>query len=464
MTQVLDAAEVPTVTGPVSGGLRGWVFGTPTFDVNVYGYREDEFFLEGIATRYRLVSDGERRWDGRWQAEPAQRAAFKTRFVVYRPVDPSHFNGTVLLMWNNVSSGFDTLALNAGKLQDGYCVVTGTVQRVAMVGMGEHPAGLVSWDPERYGRLSLPSDDYSFDIFTQIARTVGRTRTITTVDPLGGLEPVQVIAYGSSQAAARLASYINAVHPIAKAVNGFVLGGYFGSGVPLEVGDTVLDPADPESRRLILGSGPHLLRDDLDVPVIVVNSESETLSYYKVRQPDSDRFRFWEVAGASHAAAPEIRAMAERSRRDLGFTYLSPEGLNEVSPIPVVDAAFHHMRSWAVGGPPPPMCLPIDIAGEPPQIVRDEDGIASGGVRLPQVEVPIGFTTFPPEVMLGIYKPFPVDDLRARYGDRAGFIDRFQRAAQAAVDAGTLRPHDSQALVERAIAIVPLGPPIQSGS
>ncbi|MEZ5208350.1 MAG: alpha/beta hydrolase domain-containing protein [Acidimicrobiales bacterium] len=35
------------------------------------------------------------------------------------------------------------------------------------------------------------------------------------VDPLGGLEPQQIIAAGESQSGARLATYINAVHPLA---------------------------------------------------------------------------------------------------------------------------------------------------------------------------------------------------------------------------------------------------------
>jgi hypothetical protein len=46
----------------------------------------------------------------------------------------------------------------------------------------------------------------------------------------------------------------------------------------------------------------HLLRDDLDIPVMIVNTECEALSCYGVRQPDTDRYRYWEVAGASHVS------------------------------------------------------------------------------------------------------------------------------------------------------------------
>ena len=247
-----------------------------------------------------------------------------------------------------------------------------------------------------------------------------------------------------------MATYANAVHPLVKVVDGLVLGGYFGSGVPLEVGQAVLNPADRQSRDLILGSGRHLLRDDLDVPVMVVNSESEAISYFGARQPDSEGFRFWEVAGASHAAVPEIRSMAQRSQRDMAFTYMAPDGLNPVSPIPVVDAAFIRMRSWTTDGNAPPRQPRIEIAGDPPEVLRDDDGIARGGLRLPQVVAPIGSTLFSPEEMLGVYRPFSKEDLLRRYGDRARFLAKFEGAVTAAVSTGVLRPHDGRMLVAEA--------------
>jgi Alpha/beta hydrolase domain len=118
-----------------------------------------------------------------------------------------------------------------------------TTQRVGVHGFPEQPAGLVAWDAEHYGSLSIPSDDYSFDIFTQAARAVGPQRACGGVDPMGGLDVRSVIAQGSSQSAARLATYLNAVQPLERAVDAFLLGVYFGSGSPLEVGEAVMNPA-----------------------------------------------------------------------------------------------------------------------------------------------------------------------------------------------------------------------------
>lgn len=43
----------PAITGPVTGGRHGWPFGSPLTEVTREGYVEEEFFLEGAATRYR---------------------------------------------------------------------------------------------------------------------------------------------------------------------------------------------------------------------------------------------------------------------------------------------------------------------------------------------------------------------------------------------------------------------------
>ena len=128
----------------------------------------EEYFLQGTATRFAPAPGTDLGWDGRWHVAPAAVALFETRIVVLRPSDAARFNGTVVLLWNNVSGGFDAIGVgDTGELlQGGYAVVAGvTVQRVGVHGLGDDPLGLLAWDRERYGSLSIPSDDYSFDIF-----------------------------------------------------------------------------------------------------------------------------------------------------------------------------------------------------------------------------------------------------------------------------------------------------------
>ena len=294
----------PTVTGPVTGGVHGWPFGSPVVDLAEAGYREDEFFLQGQATRFAPAPGTELTGDGRWRVEPVGTAPYKTRLVVIRPEDPATFSGTVVVSWNNVSAGYDNFGGgdNPVLLEAGCAFVAVSAQRAGIHGAGDHPMGLLVWDPDRYGSLSITSDDYSFDIFTQAAEALSGARADGSVDPMGGLEVRRIIAQGASQSAARLSAYVNAVQPLARAIDGFMLTLYFGSASPLEVGEATLTlpvPGSGEAPPPRLGL-PTRLRDDLDVPVFVVNSECEADANYGVRQPDTDRFRYWEAAGTCH--------------------------------------------------------------------------------------------------------------------------------------------------------------------
>ena len=54
--------------------------------------------------------------------------------------------------------------------------------------------GLVDWDKDRYGSLSISSDDYSFDIFTQAARVRRARPHRDGIDPMGGLDVRHLVA------------------------------------------------------------------------------------------------------------------------------------------------------------------------------------------------------------------------------------------------------------------------------
>ena len=206
------------------------------------------------------------------------------------------------------------------------------------------------------------------------------------VDPLAGLKVRHVIGYGGSQSAARLATYVNAVQPISNAIDGFLLTFYFGWGSPLEVGEEVLNVTDPETIGRFLNGGAHLLRDDLDQPVMIVNSELEAISCaiaFDNRIPPVSAGG--EIAGTAHSSPQVVRDLSRLTERDLGVKIPVPDDINQISPRPVIDAAMHHMLAWVEGGTPPPAQPRIAFAGDPPQVVRDDDGIArrgSGFLRL----------------------------------------------------------------------------------
>lgn len=448
-----------TVTGPVTGGAKGWPFGASTLDVADLGYVEHEYFLEGSATRFRPTPDSPWGSDGHWHAEPVEDAPFTTRFIVYRPEDAERFNGTVILTWNNVTAGHDLFGADSRELfEGGFGLVCLTTQTVGITGLPPIYQGLKNWDEQRYGSLSIPGDDYSYDIFTQAARAVSAGRDRSGVDPMGGLDVQWVVAQGASQSAGRLATYVNAIHPLAGVCDGFILTIYFGRGSALEVGDAVVDLNAPAESRTTLNQlkGENRLRDDQGTPIFVVNSELEAIACHGVRQPDTDTFRYWECAGTSHGSQQGRAARQRLLDRDGIVSRPALEGINAIPMGPVFDAAFYHMHHWLAHGTPPPIQPKIEFRGDPPEVARDAYGIATGGIRLPQVDVPLAHNSAIPlaedvyALLGGSCRAFDPSKVRDLYGDAETFIRRFEAAAARAIEAGVVRPRELAGLVDEA--------------
>ncbi len=435
LTAAVAATPSPaTLSGPITGGERG----TPFAAVNVAdrGYLTEEYFLEGEATAYELV-DGTHSADGRWQTRASgQKAGFKTRMLVVRPEDASEFNGTVIVFWLNVTAGFELGSASDEALR-GYAWVGVSAQRVGVHGFPQSPGGLKAWDPERYGSLEHPGDAYSYDIFTQVAAAIGPNRDRQGLDPMGGLEVERLIAAGASQSAARLRTYINGVHPLTELFDGFIPFIDFGGIVPFasERGG---------GRR---GRSLASVRSDLDVPVIVVNSETELNSYYPVREPDSDRFRLWEVAGTSHVSAARPKEP-------------TVEGSNWLSYSPVYQAAVRHLDRWIRDGVEPPSMPRVEMkAGDPDaEVVRDEHGNAVGGIRLPELEAPTashsGFGTQREGTRFGFLygtaTDFDAEELADLYPDSKSYLDAWNAALDRAIEQGMILPEDAPEMRERA--------------
>lgn len=457
------------IVGPITGGARGWAFGASVRDVASAGYAEEEFFLEGDATLFSLADDTEYTFDGRWSVVARGSAPYRTRILVRRPLDRERFNGVVLVNWNNVSAGFEFLGGTGTEIVESGCAWVGaSVQRVGIHG---HPfleaRGLATWDEERYGSLSIPDDDASFDIFTQIARAVGRGRDPSDVDPMGGLEVEHVLAFGASQSANRIATYYNAMQPTSAAFDGFLIVVYSGGGTRVDaLGPGPSVPQIPEEAKAIvnlLPFGSHLLRDDVDACALVLNSETEAGWYHPVRQPDTDTYRLWEVAGAAHSGVgsrdDDSTAQLER---DVGILPGDVAGLpvkpnpNTLSFRPVADAALHHVQTWVRAGVAPPVQDRIQFSGEPAEIVRDEHGNARGGIRLVEMDVPTGthVGASPDGVpdLSGSSTPFSPETLRALYPDHATYVARADTAIANGVTRGYYLARDVAGLHAQAEA------------
>jgi hypothetical protein len=376
---------------------------------------------------------------GRVEVEELGAAAYHTRLLVVRPEDPERFNHTVLLNWQNVSAGFESFAPSDGELYQGYAWVGVSAQEIGLygppVGMGRvaraDAKGLVDEDPERYGMLRHPGDPGSFDIFADAARVVGSGRS-TAIDPLAGLDVRHVIATGGSQSAMRLVAYANALQLRHRVIDGYALTVWEGRAPGLLEGP------------ISFGGGRTVIRDDLEVPVVVVNSEFEALPLHLAGAVDSAWIRYWEVAGTPHGVTRRLELPNDRGWKPNTLRY-----------GPVAEAAVRHVRRWVTEGRAAPSFRRIEVdAGRPPRLTRDDHGNAIGGIRLPELEVPVaGYrgmatgTGLPP--LFGAARPFADEVLRAMYPSRRLLEAGWRQAVDDLVGSEALRPEDSAAMAQR---------------
>lgn len=383
-------------------------------------------------TRYRLV--GEYSFNGRWDVQPEEAAPYRTRLVVELPrVD--RFNGIVVVVWNNVSAGFDGMFAGVPTptmLDDGYAVVGVSAQYVGVQG----DRGLVATDPVRYGALLHPGDNYSFDMFTQAVRVIAN-RDGAGSDILGGFPVRHVVASGSSQSAGRLATLYNALHP-AGLIDAYHLPLYFGNGTVVDStgGEAVLPGPSGNWAMRMLPFGLHRLRDDLDAPVFVLNSESEAQVFTANQQRDSGRLIIWENAGASH-----IGSTAGDNRFGL------PETRCKGCFAPSQRAVWYHLRRWLGGGMTPPSQPRIEKAPDG-TLARDEAGNAVGGIRWPHVVVPLGVHRAQPPTdgradLMGSTTAFQPETVRSLYGTREEYKTRFAAAVDDLVENGVVLAEDA---------------------
>jgi hypothetical protein len=420
----------PVVEGPVgSGGTRGRPWNASVVDLRPRGYVEEEYFLSGRSQR---LAGGA--------------APYRTRMLVRRPVDPSRFNGIAVVEWLNVSLGADLETVWPVAWEhltdEGYMYVGVSVQQA---GICCGPLSLQVWDPQRYGDLRhpggeyaifQPADDHNPDIFRQAVRSLRYPADnlpprdgARPVDPTGGLDVEAVVATGNSQSAGRLTTFINL--------------GY--------------DAADPVVDAFVLGRAQVRLRWEhrsrRHAPVFVINEETQA-----ALPPDSDRFVVWEEAGTSHG--PQVL-----------WDYLSPMLERDAgrAPRPRADCAYNRgsvdytsrammdaTRRYLATGILPPRAPRLE-RGPDGALLRDDNGLARGGLRQPFIAVPVAFnsgeaTPGCSTMFQGTHRPWPAAKIRELYPEHRDYVRAVTRAASALHAGGFLIDDDRADAIARANA------------
>jgi len=448
------ATSVPQVVGPIPSTAapgdpsHDYIFYATPMNLAKVGYEEQEYFIRGVATRYSTTNPN--------VASPIDEMPYETRIVVRRPTNPRRFGGAVVVDWQNVTAGhdIDTEWGGAGDffVRHGWVWVGASVQRVGVNGATTGATanlGLKQWSPTRYGPLDLTNggtvldDSQSYDVYTQIARLV-KEGPSSGLNPFAGLDVRDVYAGGVSQSATFLIRYYNGLQSAAHVYDGFLVG--LGGGAP---------------------------RADVGTKLMKVYTETDVLgSQAALRVPDSATIRTWEVAGGSHVPASAVSPDPTDFRATLGgiqtreYGPAPPvdcrnPGPSDVEVWAVFDAGYAALDRWVTEGVPPASADPIEVAslGPPVTLVRDADGIALGGIRLPKVTVPVALDngangpaslTNPLSVfcvLYGTHAPFDAAKLASLYPTHGSYVSEVAKAVNDLVDHRFLLREDAQTLL-----------------
>lgn len=453
------AVGAVTINDPAADGNGAIVLGAGGLDLSAVGYVETEFFVTGTASAFAttvpLSSDGE------WRVEPTEPTSYTTRVVVRRPANPARASGNVAVEWLNVSAGFDSAPdwsySHTELIREGWTWVGVSAQEVGIVGRDGAivPLALQLADPVRYAALAHPGDSYSYDMFSQVGAAV-RTQWEQLLD---GIEPAHVFAFGESQSAFRLVTYIDAVAPLANVYDGYLVHSRSASAAPLSQAP-LADASAPD---------PVLVREDLTVPVLQFISETDLfgqgLGYARARQPDTDLIRTWEVGGTAHADLYNLglgdaddgsgladdalfAAMSDPPNQIYGGVITCDLPINTGPHTYVLRSAISALAAWVETGEPPPSMPRIELDANGALAV-DDLGNALGGIRTPQIDVPIATLSGLGQTgagfcgLFGTTTPFDAARLATLYPAGDSFAVAWVEAVDRAVGSGAVLEADA---------------------
>ncbi len=398
-----SVSPVPSLPG--SHAFDSAFFARVPQNLTSVGYDEKEYFLSGQANAYQYNNPTNPADDS---VSPVQASpvSYVNRILVRAPTNPARFSGNVILELADDTNGEETsiewahanrqFILNG----DAYILLSSTPASVA---------ALQTFNATRYGALNwpvVPATETACNagpeegiIYDEITGLGTLLKSNGSGGPLPGYDIKRVFITGYSGAAVTLLAY-NRVFGL----NSPLFNGYFvDAGGPRNQ----INGCESLAAAAIRTQPPASTVS----PVYQRQTESEIVFFSMItgRPPKgtdsntpTNRYRYYEVAGASHVDGDTVRGSPELSdvatlpppaslTEDQALTLCGQSAPVIASAFPnryIEDAFWANLERWAAAGTsysPPTEASPllVDMAtftgAEPPQ----------GGVRSPAVDVPI---------------------------------------------------------------------------
>jgi hypothetical protein len=352
--------------------------------------------------------------------------AYTTRLFVKKPRDPAKFSGTVFVEWYNASGGIDFAVMWANSME--YFMREGH----AFVAVSAQAAGANALksmiDAERYAMINHPGDTIANTVFSQ----AGAAIRLQTEALLGKCMPVRaMLAVGQSQSSLRLGNYSNIAQPTDKVYDG-----------------------------ILLHSGAEPGTNNPAVPTFVVLTMSERNGALQ----DGPNMVEWMVAGATHNDK-RVTSRGKEVADVIGIPVTEcANPMNDFPSYRVYNAVLDGLNRWVREGKKPPagMRFTEELGG---QLAKDAYNNVLGGVRSPDIEVPIathGFDNSPvaPTNVIGVLAcglggqqvPFTPAQLMTLYPTHDDYVSKYTSAADKAVADGIWLKEDRDEAVKAAQA------------
>jgi len=293
------------------------------------------------------------------------------------------------------------------------------------------------WDPQRYAAINHPGDQYSADMFSQIAKAM-RSHP-SSLDPMSGLKVKRVIAAGQSQSADKLYDYVVNNQDDAHVIDGFLIHGN--------------------------GTVKKTFPKPLTVPVLNLLSDREADPAAPTNDP---LYRLWEIAGTAHSdyfiGTQSVDGNGQRVTDQppadrAGYQQIIDKAGN-YGQIPdpefgtctlagatmpmhyATSTALHDLNLWIKSGVKPPAAprYQFDSTG---QLAKDQYGNTEGGIRMPPIEVPVATYVSTSCNLGGITVPFSDVQLQQLYPTFDDYQAKMHAATDRAVRKGWLLPPDA---------------------
>jgi hypothetical protein len=411
----LAAAAAPTdpvaFTRPDDARGEPHVVGLRTLADVPQAYVEEEFFVSGAATVYTYEEAPRRE-----VVLPAQEGVpYQTRLVVRRPADARKFRGTVVVEWLNSTATFDSAPVWDASAEyfarEGWIWigVTNSNTSIAFLRGGCRLGGVlaVASCRQRYASLSIPENGQAYELMSQLAHALKQGGGAGPLPP--EVRVRRLFHAGQSQQGGSVITYASAFHFPANDgyfVQNFVLARAINFG---PVCGAAGAPPYPACTPALEGRA-RLVRTDLPVPVVQAVTESDMEVGFGVlpndaRQRDTRSYRYYEMAGAAHAGVHEGVDVVP-NLLTLEEACLNPLNTHADGPIfaaYLMNAMWKNLERQARFRVPPPLGRRMLVADG--AVARDAFGNARGGLRLPDLDLPVATYTPHNEVNVDAIPP-----------------------------------------------------------